>query len=360
MEKEKLKITFLSAYSGLSARGAETFVHEIANVLTLQGHSVTVYQGGAILTHARYQTVTVPGFSDLKHTANGFPFLNKSSLHIKKFTNRAFSLITETTDIVIPVNGQWQTLLTKWWCIRKHSKLVVSGQSGAGLDDRLNILCFPDQFIALSEYALRKAKTDNPFVTSSYIPNGVDTDLFTPKGEKFAHKLGLPVVLTVGAFVSEKRIDLVIKAVSKIPKASLLIVGEGPLKTELQQLAQTLLPLRHKFISIPHDQMPPVYRSADVFTLVPQPSESFGIVFAEALASNLPVVTIDDSTRREIIGSGGAFINDPENIEKYTESLQRALTMEWKNNPRQQGERLSWKTIADGYQKVFKKLISKK
>ena len=64
-------------------------------------------------------------------------------------------------------------------------KMVISGQSGIGWDDRVNLY----SFLTISfqfPLALEWSKKVNPLVKSVYIPNGVDTNKFKPEGEKIS------------------------------------------------------------------------------------------------------------------------------------------------------------------------------
>ncbi|MBU0923218.1 glycosyltransferase family 4 protein, partial [Patescibacteria group bacterium] len=262
----------------------------------------------------------------------------------------------EKPDIVIPLNGGWQPAfirLTTWFY---GGKMVASGQSGMGWDDRNNLWSFPNVFIALSSKALRWAKRANPLIRSKYIPNGVDLNNFNPSGPKYKTKLKSPLVLCVGALTSSKRIDLTIKAVAKLKNVNLLVVGDGDTEGELKDLGKRLLGNRFQLAQVPFQKMPEIYRAADIFTLAPEGSEAFGIVYVEAMAVNLPVVAIDDEQRREIVGNAGMFI-DPTDIEKYSKALDMALKKEWGDKPRKQAEKFNWDKIAKEYEVLFTDLL---
>ncbi len=357
VDTKKIKIAFLSFYSGEIYRGGETFVHELANRLSFYGYEVTVFQNGPKLPESKYKTVSMGIPIDWNNKNLSIPFFNYWTFLIRSFTSSVLSKMDKNTDIVFPTNGQWQSLLVRVWCFRNKKKLVISGQSGIGLDDRFNLWSFPNIFVPISTKALNWAKSANPFVKTKYIPNGADLNKFTAHGKKLKTNLKRPIILCVGALVSQKQIDLVINAVSKIPKVNLLIAGDGPLKNELVALASKVLKGRFEFISIPHNKMPDVYRAADLFTLVPNHSESFGIVYVEAMASGLPVVAIDDEQRREIVGQAGLVIGDPSNADEYALVLKKALLVKWGNKPRIQAEKFSWDDIAKEYEKLFKSLI---
>jgi len=233
--------------------------------------------------------------------------------------------------------------------------MIVSGQSGMGWDDKVNLYSFPNYFIAISNTALQWAKKVNPFVKSVYIPNGVDTKKFKPDGEKINIDLKKPIILCVGALTKTKRIDLVIKAVSKMKEVSLLIVGKGEEEEKLQTLGTRLLGNRFMITSFPYEKMPEVYRVADLFTLVSEPFHSFENVLVEAMATNLPVVANDDPIRREIVGDGGLLVN-PNNVEEYANALRSALETNWGNKPQEQAKKFDWDIISQKYIKLIEAL----
>lgn len=301
-----MEIAIINKYQNIVNRGAETYVSELSKRLS-KNHQVD------ILTKINF---------------------------FKKY------------DIVIPTNGRLQVFIVRLITWLTGSKMIVSGQSGVGLDDRLNLYAMPNVFVAISSYALDKSKKINPFVKSVYIPNGVSLENFTLQGETLQLKLERPIILCVSALVGWKRLDLVIKAVSKLKKGSLLLVGKGDQENNLQKLGDELLPNRFKIMSFIHKDMPKVFRSADLFTFPTVPWESFGIVLVEAMASGLPVVATDDPIRREIVGDAGLFV-DPTNTEEYAKTIEKALNTNWGDMPRKQAEKFSWDKIALEYEKLF-------
>jgi glycosyltransferase involved in cell wall biosynthesis len=331
-----MKIVFLSYYNGLVNRGVETFVHELANRLS-RHNDIRVFQGGAKLPGTKYFVETI------------------ESETVKDFSIQALERIKDTKIILFPTNGRWQSLLCKLWSVRNKSKMVISGQSGPGLDDRINLFIMPDIFIALTSYQRQWASRANPFAKIETVPNGVDLEKFRPGRSTVKIDLPKPIILYVAALHKDKRQDLAINAVSRLRHGSLLLVGDGPDKEFLSKKGQELLPGRFKIISFPHEKMPQVYRSADLFTYPTVPWESFGIAAVEAMASGIPVVAPDDPIRKEIIGKAGLFVN-PENSDEYARSLELALNQNWGNSPRIQASSFSWDEIAVKYDLIFKKL----
>lgn len=355
--KKSLKIAFLNIYSGTVDRGAETFVHELAQRLSAN-HDVTLFQDGPIRDRENYKVIRLDMNIDWKRrdtpqTLWAKLFIDYWRRKVCWFTLRTLSHIWKGKyDIVVPVNGGWQPAFIRLLTWLYGGKMVISGHSGMGWDDRNNLWSFPNKFVALSKKASKWAKGANPFVKITVIPNGIDTKTFSPKGSRYKAGLKKPIVLCVGALIPSKRIDLVIKAVSRLRNVSLLVVGEGDSKEELKKMGERLLGERFIITKVPYEKMPTMYRTADMFTLVSMPYYSFEIVIIEAMASGLPVVANDDAIRKQIVGNAGILV-DPENVEGYAKVIQEVLNKSWGNKPRLQAEKFSWDNVAKRYEDLF-------
>jgi glycosyltransferase involved in cell wall biosynthesis len=359
-----MKIAFLSFYSGQINRGAETVVYELASRFS-KNNDVTVFQSAEnnFKTNYKVKVCKVKINWDKKDVSVSLArrlFIDYWSLKIGAFTFKTIpTILKEKFDIVIPLNGGWQIALVRIATWLYGGKEIASGQSGKGWDDRNNLWSFPNLFVALTSNAEKWAKKVNPFVKVVKIPNGVDLQKFSSGGESYKTSLKKPIVLAVGAFTEQKRLDLTINAVSNLKDASLLLVGGGgELKEKLESEGKRLLGNKFQMLSIPFNEMPKIYKSADVFTLPSASSEAFGNVYVEAMASELPVVATDDEQRREIVGEAG-ILTDPTNIEGYSDALQKALNTDWGDKPRKQAEKFSWETIAKKYEELFKTLLNK-
>ncbi len=313
-----MKIVFLSRYQNTIERGAEIFVKELAKRLS-ENNEVDIFAG------------------------KDADSLNK--------------VLSGKYDIVIPINGRLQSLKVSIVRIIAKHKLLITGQSGIGWDDILNIATSkPDVFIALTEYQRNWAKKWAWGSKVLKIPNGIDLDKFSPKGIKMTLDLERPIILSVGALAWYKFHEKVIRAVSKLPKGSLLIVGEGEEKERLEILGKNLLGERFRIMKIKYEDMPKVYRSTDLFTLPSWSREAFGIVYLEALASGLGIVAPDDLSRREIIGDAGIFV-DVDDADKYADAIAKALQIDWSQKARTQAEKFSWQKIAKQYEQVMLNIL---
>ncbi|WKZ25965.1 MAG: glycosyltransferase family 4 protein [bacterium] len=264
--------------------------------------------------------------------------------------NYFYKILKNKYDVVIPTNGRAQVFIVRLLTWLTNAKMVVSGQSGIGLDDRLNLYAFPDYFVPLTNYALSWSDKINPFVKKKVIPNGVDLDKFfvksvTPKKER--------TILAVGAFTREKRHNLTIQAVSRLNNTKLIIAGGGgDKKNEIQALGTRLLGDNFETVQTTNDKIPDIYRKADLFVFPTVSWESFGVVLVEAMASGLAVVATDDPIRREIVGDAGLFV-DPTNTDEYAKEIEKALDINWDGKPRKQAEKFSWDIITKKYEELF-------
>lgn len=107
---------------------------------------------------------------------------------------------------------------------------------------------------------------------------------------KIRKQYGSRIVLGVGRLVYYKGFEYLIRAMKDV-KGHLLIVGNGPLREELEREAHAAnVSNRVTFLTDVQD-VRPYYHAADVFALSSSArSEAFGIVQLEAMACGKPVV----------------------------------------------------------------------
>jgi len=124
--------------------------------------------------------------------------------------------------------------------------------------------------------------------------NAVDLEMFSPLNKQECRRqIGVTgqVLLSVGLLDRKKGHDLAIKALQSLPKAQLIIVGEGPDEQRLQRLTQTSgLEERVHFVkTVPQEQLSAYYSAADVLVLASE-REGMPHVVLEALACGTPAV----------------------------------------------------------------------
>ncbi len=359
-----MKLAFVNFYSGFAERGGETFVDSLATELAIK-NEVFLFQAGN-LTKKPYTIFSQKVNLNLNHSHGNLSttnilkrlFLDYYSLKILWFTLKIIpKIIKLKPDYIYPLNSGWQIFLLTLVSRIIGTKVIIGGHSGPGWNDRVNLLFHPDIFVALTKTQADWAKKATIWNNQKIvvIPNGVDTNVFSPKGGKRAINLEKPIVLAVGAATKSKRLSDTIRAVAALKNTSLLICGTGPEEKEEDLLGVNLLGNRYRRLKVGHSDMPSIYRSTDVFTLCSDSSEAFGIVYLEALASGLPCVVTDDPSRHEILGETGVFVKNPGDDKEYSEKIKLALQQKFSEKYLKQSSKYSWKNVANQYEKILDK-----
>jgi phosphatidylinositol alpha-1,6-mannosyltransferase len=166
-----------------------------------------------------------------------------------------------------------------------------------------------DHLTYLGEFTRRAiSRTINSSAQSAMvkIAPGIDTEHFAPSdSSELKSQLGITdkkVIVSVGRLVHRKGQDVLLEAMpqilSKIPKAHLLLIGEGPYRQYLEKRAKDLEIDSHiTFIGrVMYSDLPKYICLGEVFVMPSRSRlaglevEGLGIVYLEASACGLPVI----------------------------------------------------------------------
>jgi teichuronic acid biosynthesis glycosyltransferase TuaC len=189
------------------------------------------------------------------------------------------------------------------------------------------------------------------------IPNGVDLQRFHPIARPEARrKLGLQqetrIVVSVGSLTEGKNHKVLVSAFAKIsedhPEYRLYILGEGPLRTELEQLIGKLRV--EKQVSLvgarPNEELALWFSSADASCLVSS-REGWPNVVTESIACGTPVVATRVGGIPEIIVSPELGVLVDQNLTDVASGLQLALVKDWDREALvRQAHARSWDLVA--------------
>ena len=168
-------------------------------------------------------------------------------------------------------------------------------------------------------------------------------------------------VLAVGSFKTPKNFPLLLRAFAQLPKAlnaKLSILGEGPLRPELESLIKELA-LEGR-VALPGFALDTScwYRSADLFVLSSS-REGFGNVIVEALECGVPVVSTDcHSGPAEILDHGryGRLVPVGD-AEALAVAIQASLLKEHDHDAlRRRAQAFAVPRIADQYLTYFRSM----
>ena len=149
------------------------------------------------------------------------------------------------------------------------------------------------------------------------VPLAVDLERFSPAGGEqrraLRARLGVhgegPVLLTVRRLVRRMGLEILLEAVpalrQRFPGLVVLVGGAGYLAVELRERAAAAgVADCVRFLGfVPDEDLPDLYRAADLFVLPTLEMEGFGVVTLEAFASGVPVVATPVGANPEVAGS---------------------------------------------------------
>ncbi len=169
------------------------------------------------------------------------------------------------------------------------------------------------------------------------VPNGVDVEKFSKISENqqsdIFNELNLGVddqiIVTASRLVEKNGVEFLIRSLSLLSEnIKLLIIGDGPLKNNLNNIVESL-ELTNRVIFkgyVEPEKIPEYFSISSVFSR-PSLSEGLGNVFLEAMASKLPVVATPVGGIVDIIKDGetGLF-SKPADYTDLAEKLNLVLS----------------------------------
>lgn len=172
-----------------------------------------------------------------------------------------------------------------------------------------------DGVIAPSDRVLDTMRSYHVTAPIRVIPTGINLRVYRQKDsaaqvhelrQRYGYADDTPVLLSLSRLAYEKNINALIAAMpdilSKRPAAQLLIVGAGPARHSLERQVRQLDLTDHiQFAGeVDNNEVYHYYQMADVFVSASD-SESQGLTYDEALASDLPIVVMRSKYTDELI-----------------------------------------------------------
>jgi glycosyltransferase involved in cell wall biosynthesis len=200
-------------------------------------------------------------------------------------------------------------------------------------------------------------------------PYGIDASKFSkrPPKKELLKKYGLEgktVLISVCRLSRRKGLEYLLRALPGVGKgAKLLIVGDGVERKNLAALAAELgISDRVVFAGpVPNEKLIDYYNLADIFVL-PSLHEGMGIVFLEAMACGLPVVTTRIGGMTDFVKDGETgLLVDPQNSEQLVVALSKLMgDKRLRQRIAADGEKLvrseyAWEKAAKRYLGAFQK-----
>ena len=197
---------------------------------------------------------------------------------------------------------------------------------------------------------------------SFVIPLGID-DKFHESQSDFekVRTSKTKVVLEVAEVRSNKNQLSVAKAIQLLRKRGedivYRVIGSVVEKDYYQKLMK--YPFVEYIAPLPHEQLIEEYRKADLFVMASH-HESFGLVYAEALSQNLPILYTKEQGFDGTFKNGAVgFSVDDNSVTDIAEKIKRVLDNPIDVRPYQKTikEKFSWLNIARHYEDIYEKVI---
>ena len=265
-----------------------------------------------------------------------------------RYFNVPVVLTGHGSDINLFPRLWWNRLLAKWILARATRLIVVSG--------------------ALKTEVLRLGVTAEKIAV---IPNGFDRTIFKPMDMQEARgRLNLSrrnkIFLFVGNLVRVKNIPLLLRAFSEVVKdeknVSLIVVGDGPEKRHLDQLADRLDIHEHvQFVGQrPHSDIPLWINACDVLCLSSD-NEGWPTIIVETLACGKPVVATETGGVPEILCRSELGITVPVGDRAvYTKAMRESINKEWNSDIiSSYAQEFTWEKIAESLQWEYRSALDR-
>jgi glycosyltransferase involved in cell wall biosynthesis len=168
------------------------------------------------------------------------------------------------------------------------------------------------------------------------VPNGVDLEVFSPVDragrQRSRQALGLPeqapIAVAVGRLDPQKGHDTLIRAWPAVrrslPDAVLVLVGAGPLRAALEELAMSLTSAGSVVFTGELSDPRAAYAAADVVALSSR-WEAMALSPLEAMACGRPVVASDVDGVRESVAAGCGAVVQPGDVEGFAREITARL-----------------------------------
>lgn len=205
-------------------------------------------------------------------------------------------------DLTVKPSYAWRASLNQLIYLLRKEKLKQTSAHFIAVSDFIHQLLIEQGFPAER-------------VSTHYI--GIDTSLFSQ--DKSIQRTS--TILFVGRLVEMKGCEYLINAMAEVqsvcPTTELVIIGDGPLRSQLEKLAHQKLN-NYRFLGFqPPSTVKEWMNKSKVFcvpsiTAKTGHSEAFGIVFAEAQSMGLPVVSFDSGGISEAVAHGETGLLAPQ------------------------------------------------
>jgi phosphatidyl-myo-inositol alpha-mannosyltransferase len=303
-----MKVAIVSDYYYPQLGGITEHVHGQATELTRRGHEVSVLTPRLTVTPPTVDGDDVPERSfELVKVGRAFPF----------YVNRAEALVTLGPRLASELDRELRTrafdvvhvhnplgVMLPITAVRRSPAPVTVGTFHSVIPTTNRLLRLSrraldrvfrhlDASIAVSEAVVDSLQPHFPALDFTTIPNGIDTDFFTPTAQPLDDRMQKRTIVFVGRFDPRNGVKHMIGAYAALrgtrDDVQLVIVGDGPMRP----LVERLVPREFRadvFFAGRINRLRPRYLASAEILCTPCSLASFGMVLLEGMSAGLPVV----------------------------------------------------------------------
>ena len=244
-----------------------------------------------------------------------------------------FALKKRGVNILLTVHGlahvEKRNALRKGFSFKKLLQYIYQSVDEFSLLSECPRIVVDTEYVKNAIIGYKKQRKIRRLPEIDVVPQGIDEGYFE-------HKCSLDsgVVLSVGAFTSRKGHLLLLKAFDQladcIPSAKLVIAGTVADTSYFEKMKDYVSQSKHQdrislFSDVDKKKLMSFYESASLFALHTE-EESQGIVFAEAMAMGLPIVSTRVGGVPFVVEQGeNGFLSDYLNVEEFASNMKCLL-----------------------------------
>jgi glycosyltransferase involved in cell wall biosynthesis len=202
------------------------------------------------------------------------------------------------------------------------------------------------------------------------VENAVDLEIWQPKPERL-HIQPVPTQFVfLGRLVSWKRLDIALHALTRLPQASLVVIGGGAQELRWQQLTRDLkIEERVQFLGwLPQEECAP-YLAQSAALVLPSVYECGGAVVLEAMASARPVIATRWGGPSDYLDESCGVLVSPDSYETMVQRFADAMEL-ISNHPEigarmgaagllRVQQRFSWPQKIEAIQEIYRQALER-
>jgi len=333
-----LRIAFFTNYYHPVVNGVVRSVASFREILTEQGHIVFVFaQADNEYKDEepfifRYPSLSLPLQMDIATVipVSSFidqliPALKLDIIHTHHPILLGQAAANKAADLNVPLVFTFHTQYWEYTHYIPFPQEAIQEFLRNAIHNWLKVFMRKCQHIVIPSESIKEILIREYGLEDRYtvIPTGTDLKPFLQAdGQAVRQSQGWQddkVIISIGRLASEKNWETLFRAVAQVyaqhPTMRLVLIGDGPQKQTLEELAAELgIAERITFTGqLSFEEIPAYLKAADMFSFA-SVTETQGLVTIEAMAAGLPVVAVDGSGTHDIVDNGkeGLLVeNDP-------------------------------------------------